>query len=90
MFPRIPDEHIHGVIFRGDKPNASFGGGSNVRLSDEGEKTPDFAIYERPDISDAWAQYPTIAWEVGYSETAKNLAKMLLGWWQVLLVVYSL
>ncbi|KAF8223967.1 hypothetical protein L208DRAFT_1059582, partial [Tricholoma matsutake] len=51
------------------------GGGSNVWLSDDGEKTPDFAIYEQPDIPDAWTHYPTIAWEVGYSETAKKLGR---------------
>ncbi|KAF8233801.1 hypothetical protein L208DRAFT_1201745, partial [Tricholoma matsutake] len=51
------------------------GGGSNIWLSDDGEKTPDFAIYEQPDIPDALTHYPMIAWEVGYSETAKKLGQ---------------
>jgi hypothetical protein len=76
MFSKIPHEFTHGVaFFSGDQTNTSFGGGDNIALFDGGEKTPDFVIYDQLHTPNDPTHLPTIAWEVGYSESAKKLGR---------------
>lgn len=56
------------------------GGTSDVRLKN-GIKSPDFSLYEKRDVSPTSSHelhhlnsYPTIAWEVAYSEPEKKLS----------------
>jgi hypothetical protein len=76
MFSKIPHELISGVTFHcGEQTNASYGGGDSITLSDGGQKTPDFVIYDQHHTPNDLTHLPTIAWEVGYSESAKNLGR---------------
>lgn len=74
MFLKMPHEFIHGVTFHcGEQANASYGGVDRITLSDGGQKTPNFVIYDQHHTPNDLTHLPTIAWEVGYSESAKNL-----------------
>jgi hypothetical protein len=51
------------------------GGSANVQLED-GMKSPDFSLYEEhPEEELVMKAWPTVVWEVGYSEDVVKLAK---------------
>jgi hypothetical protein len=61
-------------LFSVDKSNIRLGGSTDVKLTD-GIKCPDFSLYEDHPAKEALTKaYPTVVWEVAYSEDEKKLA----------------
>ena len=64
-------------LFSVDKSNVHLGGSTDVKLTD-GMKSPDFNLYEdhpgKEALTKAW---PTIVWEVAYSEAEGKLVQDL-------------
>lgn len=64
-------------LFSVDKSNVRLGGSTNVKLTD-GMKSPDFSLYEdhpgKEALTKAW---PTVVWEVAYSEAEGKLVQDL-------------
>ncbi|KAF8811485.1 hypothetical protein BYT27DRAFT_7252739 [Phlegmacium glaucopus] len=64
-------------LFSIDKSFVRLGGSANVHLED-GIKSPDYSLYENNPMKQPLTQgWPTVVWEVAYSENEKKLARDL-------------
>jgi hypothetical protein len=74
LFFTINDRDSDGVLLYSNGRDLRSGGSTDVLLVD-GIKSPDFSLYEESDVRPMVAAWPTVTFEVAYSERRKKLAR---------------